>query len=197
MSAALIAALLMQAAGPASRPPASTEDMPGWSKTPSSAEMAAAYPAEAKAANFASSAVIECTVTNEGGLTDCVTVTEGAPGFGAAALAVASGFRMPTKSPSGASTAGRTVRFPIQWLNPAKGRTQTIVVYDDTGRSGSVGYNCRVRDDRLLDNCVVVDVRPRGASLFDPAGEAVQRARAPAQAKPGSRHLIVVEVKPH
>ena len=84
MSAALVAMLFLQAAATApQRPPPSTTDMPGWSKTPSAAEMTVAYPPEALSANFAGVATIECTVDDRGGLKDCVVVSEAGPGFGA------------------------------------------------------------------------------------------------------------------
>jgi TonB family protein len=194
MSAIVVAFLLLQAAA-VQRPPASSADLPGWSRTPSPEDMTKAYPPEALAANFAGSATIECTVGETGGLKDCVTVNEAAPGFGDAALAVASKFQIPTKSPSGASTAGRTVRVPIRWLNPTKAKLETAVVYDDQGRVGNVGFNCRVRDDRSLDNCVVVDARPAGTQLFQVAGEVALRAKAPSSVKAGTRALIVVEVR--
>ena len=204
MSATLAAVLLLQAAQVATplvaaspRPPPSTADMPGWSKAPRPEDMTRAYPQEAARVSLAGSATLECTVGAAGELTDCVASDEtpAGSGFGASSLAVASKFQMPTKAPSGASTVGRTVRFPIQWLQPTRGKTQTVVVYDDSGRSGSLGFNCRVRDDRSLDNCVVVDARPRGTSALPMAGEAVQRTKAPANAEPGSRLMVVVEVK--
>lgn len=194
MAAVLVALLVLQAAAPA-RPPPSTSDMPGWSRTPSAADMTAAYPAEALAANFAGSATIECSVDAAGGLKDCVAVDEVGPGFGDAAVAVASKFQMPTKAPSGAPTAGRTVRFPIQWVNPTKSKLPAIVIYDDEGRVGNVGFNCRVRDDRSLDNCVVVDARPRGTNLFAVAGPAALRAKAPTATRTGSRVMVQVEVR--
>jgi hypothetical protein len=147
---------------------------------------------------LAGSATLECTVGAEGELKDCVASgeTPAGAGFGEASLAVASKFRMPTKAPSGASTVGRTVRFPIQWVQPVQGQAPPVVVYDDSGRRGSVGFNCRVREERSLDNCVVVDVQPRGTTLFTVAGEAIQRTKAPASAKAGSRLMVLVEVKP-
>lgn len=195
MSVALISALLIQTA-PAQRPPPSMADLPAWSKAPSIAEMQAAWPQEALRVNYAGSAVIECSVTADGGLAQCAKVNESAPGFGDAALTLAPKFQMPTKAPSGASTAGRTVQFPIRWLGPTAAKLPPLVVYDDARRSGSMGFNCRVRDDRSLDNCVLVDARPQGTTLMAPAGEAAQRAKAPASAKTWSRVLVVVEVKP-
>jgi hypothetical protein len=204
MSVTLAAILLLQAipvvaiqAAAPQRPPPSTSDMPGWSKAPGPQDMAKAYPQEAGRVNLAGSATLECTVGPDGGLTDCVASDEtpAGSGFAAASVAVASKFQMPTTAPSGAPTAGRTVRFPIQWLNPAAGKPTTVVVYDDAGRLGSVGFNCRVRDDKSLDNCVVVDARPRGTSAFPIASEAIQRQKAAAQARAGSRVMVVVEVK--
>lgn len=200
MSATLAAALLLQAATtpPPQRPPPSTSDMPGWSKAPKPADLMAAYPPEAAQASLAGSAVLECTVAASGGLTDCVASDEtpAGSGFGAASLAVSSKFQMPTRAPSGAATVGRTVRFPIQWVGPVQGQSPPVVVYDDSGRRGSVGFNCRVRDERTLDNCVVVDVKPRGSQATTVASEAIQRTKAPPSAKAGSRLMVLVEVKP-
>ena len=116
-------------------------------------------------------------------------------GFGAAALALSPKFEMPAKSPSGAAMAGRTVRFPVRWLNAAKTQLPPVIVNGDTPLSGSVVFNCRVKDDHGLDNCVVVDARPPGGSLFAPAGEAVIRQKAPANLAPGSRLMVVIQVK--
>lgn len=203
MSAALAAVLLMQAA-PAilvqsaapQRPPPSTSDMPGWSKGPKPEDMMRAYPPEAARAALAGSATLECTVGAAGELTACVASDEtpAGSGFAAASLEVASKFQMPTKAPSGAPTAGRTVRFPIQWMAPARGQAPAVVVYDDLGRTGSITFNCRVRDEKSLDNCVVVTAR--GTAAVNVAGEAIQRTKAPASAKAGTRLVVVVEVRP-
>jgi hypothetical protein len=200
MSLGLIAALLLQAAAPApSRPPASNLDLPAWSRTPTPAEMAAAYPIDAANVNLAGAATLECTVGQAGDLTDCVVAGETAPGagFGAAALSLAGKFRTPLKSPSGAPMAGRTVKFPLQWVNPATTKPRPFVVLDDTGRSGMVAFNCRVLPDRGVDNCVVVDAQPRGNALFGVAGEAVLRQKAPSAAKVGSRLLVSIQVQPN
>ncbi len=197
MALALVAAMLMQATTPLARPPASNEDLPAWAKTPSKDEVMKAYPPEALKANFAGSATVECSVGATGEMTACVPVAESGPGFGAAALSLAPKFQLPLKSPSGASTVGRTVRFPIQWLNAAKVEAPLIQVYDDAGRSGNVVFNCRVRDDRKVDNCVAIDARPRGTQLFAYAGEQVMRATAPRSVEPGNRVTMVVEIRPN
>ncbi len=196
MSAALAAILLLQATAPA-RPPATTTDLPAWKKGPTPAEMNAVYPPDALKANLAGSATVECTVDATGLLADCAVVGESptGSGFGAAALALSPKFEMPLKSPSGAAMAGRTVRFPIRWLHSAKTQLPPVIVNGDTPQSGSVVFDCRVKDDRSLDNCVVVDARPPGGSLFAPAGEAVMRQKAPASMAPGSRLMVVIQMK--
>jgi len=200
MSALFAAILLLQAASaaaPPQRPPPSNADLPAWSHAPSADDMAAAYPPEASKVNLAGSAALECTVGPAGELVDCVVANEGPGqfGFGAAALSLASKFTMPTKSPSGASTVGRTVQFPIRWLNPAKSQAPPITIYDDAGRTGQVVFNCRVKDGRGFDNCVIVDAKPKGTNLFTLAGEAALRAKAPPSAAVGTRLYVVISVK--
>ena len=194
MSVGLLAVLLLQ--GAASRPPPTTTDLPSWSKTPTAAEANAVYPAAAAAANFAGSATVECTVKADGALDACAVVSESTPGagFGAAALQLASKFQMPTKSPSGAPMAGRTVQFPVRWLGEAKTQAPAITVYDDL-KNGSVVFNCRVTPERKFDNCVAVDAKPRGSSMFGIAGEAALRQTAPQSAKVGGRMMVVVQVR--
>src|SRR5688572_992153 len=135
MSAILAAVLLLQAVQPTTtqataspRPPPSTADMPGWSKAPKPEDMTRAYPQEAARVSLAGAATLECTVGAAGELTDCVASDEtpAGSGFGAASLSVASKFQMPTKAPSGASTAGRTVRFPLHRLGPLPAHALTL-----------------------------------------------------------------------
>jgi TonB family protein len=196
MSAALAAILLLQAAAPA-RAPATTTDLPAWSKAPTVAEANAVYPPDAMKANLAGSATVECTVDATGQLADCAVVGESPPGsgFGAAALALSPKFQMPLKSPSGASMVGRTVRFPIRWRNAAKRQLPPVIVNGDTPASGSVVFDCRVKEDHGFDNCVMVDARPPSTNLFAPAGEAALRQKAPANAAPGSRMMVVIQMK--
>jgi TonB family protein len=196
MSAALAAIVLLQATAVA-RAPASTTDLPAWQKGPTPAEMNAVYPPAAAKANLAGSATVECTVDASGLLADCAVVGESpaGSGFGAAAMALSPKFQMPLKSPSGASMVGRTVRFPVRWLNSAKTQLPPVIVNGDTPQSGNVVFNCRVKDDHGLDNCVVIDARPPGGSLFAPAGEAVMRQKAPARMAPGSRLMVVIQMK--
>jgi hypothetical protein len=195
MSAILLASLLLAIQeAPLQRPPPSTADLPSWSRTPTAAEMQAAYPSEAAKTNYAASATLECTVAADGGLTDCVAANEDAPGFGAAALTVAPKFRLPTKSPSGVSTVGRTVRFPILWVNPSTA-SASVTAPSDGGPRGAAAISCRVRASRSLDNCVVVDAIPPGNGALSRAKEAALRFRAPASSAEFSRILVSVAVR--
>jgi hypothetical protein len=195
MSAILLASLLLVIQeAPLRRPPPSAADLPSWSRTPSADEMQAAYPAEAAKTNLAASATLECTVAADGGLSDCVAAAEAAPGFGAAALSVAPKFRLPTKSPAGVSTVGRTVQVPIQWVNPSTA-TVSLIAPADAGPRAAVAFNCRVRAGRSLDNCVVVDAKPRGGEALSRAGEALLRVTAPSGSAEFSRILVLVAVR--
>ena len=196
----ILAVILLLQAVPAiaqTRPPASNVDLPKWSKAPAPPEMLAAYPAEAAKVNLAGSASVECTVDQEGLMADCAITgeTPSGAGFGPAALALSPKFQVPTKSPSGATMVGRTVQLRLSWVNPGKTQTDPVLVFDDSGRNGSVVFNCRVKDDRSLDNCVFIDAKPPGASLLRPAGEAAMRQKAPIKSKPGERLLVVVQIK--
>lgn len=199
MSAALLAAIWLQAAAVPPRAAFNPADLPGWSKGPSAAEMMAAYPPAALAENLAGSAVVECTVGGSGELADCAVASESVSGagFGAAALALAPKFLLPTRSPSGATTVGRTVRFPLRWLNTTKAQVEPIIMKDDAGRSGEVSFNCRVTAERKLDNCVLVDARPQRTSLLPVASEVLMRFVPPARAKVNSRLMVLVQVKPN
>jgi len=90
--------------------------------------------------------------------------------------------------------AGRTVQFPVRWLNDAKSQAPPITAYDDV-LTGNVVFNCRVTPDRGFDNCVIVDARPRSPALFTKAGEAALRQKAPPSAKAGGRLMVVVQLK--
>ena len=171
----------------------STADLPRWTQTPTAAEMQAAYPPAAAKANYAASGTLECTVDQDGGLADCAIASESAPGFGAAALAVAPRFKLPTTAPSGASMVGRTVRPRIGWVSPST-HTESTSVPGEYGPAGTVAFNCRVRARGKLDNCVVVDASPRSMLAFAAAGQAALRFRAPARFAEFSRIRLIVAV---
>jgi hypothetical protein len=166
-----------------------------WARTASAQDVADAYPAAAKAENLAGSGVIDCTVAPTGDLTGCTSVGTDAYGFGAAALGLAAKYQVAVNKPEGKAKVGGSVRLPVRWLNEAKLKAPPIIVYDDAQRSGTVALNCRVREDHKVDNCVALEVRPRGANLIPQAGEAALRQKAPPSAPAASRILLVVEMK--
>lgn len=88
---------------------------PVWLSQPSEADRARNFPEAAIAAGVASGRVlIECLVGGDGRLScNVVSETPSGVGFGAAALRVASGFRMADRDAAGEPTAGKRWRGAI------------------------------------------------------------------------------------
>jgi len=93
---------------------------PGLAQLPNADAMAALYPDAAARANVTGRAQFRCTVTSDGGLTDCVIVSESPPayGFGDATLKLAKLLRMEPVGPDGASTAGQSLVETVVWRLP-------------------------------------------------------------------------------
>ena len=110
---ALIGAAASSAQTPARPEPVITN--PNWIKKPSADDLAAVWPAEARARGVDGRAVISCEVSAEGTLRRCVVAAETPPGsgYGFAALALAPQFLMSPRTVNGAPVAGGTVRIPI------------------------------------------------------------------------------------
>jgi TonB family protein len=91
---------------------------PEWIALPTPAQFQAAFPdAASKAGVLKAKAVMDCTVTPEGGLTDCQAVSEEPAGYGfaAATLPLASSFRLKIWTSDGQPVVGGTVRVPIRY----------------------------------------------------------------------------------
>ncbi len=75
------------------------------------------YPARARDQGLEGRAVIQCAITDEARLTDCVIISEtpAGAGFGQASIRAASKFRMRPKPGSGTAQAGQRVTIPINW----------------------------------------------------------------------------------
>jgi len=75
---------------------ATVPNQPEWSEAPSVADVAAAYPAKARAAGVSGTVNLTCEIGHDGHPKDCATVTEkpGGYGFGAAARKVAEGLKV-------------------------------------------------------------------------------------------------------
>lgn len=93
---------------------------PDWISRPSGSDLAALYPAAAKAKGEAGKGLIECRITAEGTLNACAVVREEPleAGFGPATVALADKFRMAPLSKDGVATAGGKIRIPVLWRAP-------------------------------------------------------------------------------
>ncbi|WP_310541612.1 energy transducer TonB [Phenylobacterium sp.] len=93
--------------------PVAIIDKPRWSQAPSLVEAQAAYPLAAQAFRLSGWAMLQCRVTQVGGLEDCKVLAQGPRrlGFGAAGLKVAGSYRLdPDLLAQGA--AGDRVNLP-------------------------------------------------------------------------------------
>ena len=75
------------------------------------------YPLRELAERIEGRSSMECTVKDDGALTDCHVVSESpvGKGFGAATLRLASRFKMRPPTADGAPTAGGKVMIPLSW----------------------------------------------------------------------------------
>lgn len=103
-------------------PPRSTAPLPivtnpEWIRKPGAEDLARLFPPAALEAGIEGRSTIECLVTAEGSLTNCVVVSEAPPGagFGAAHIEAARLFRMRPKTKEGVSVEGGSVRITLVW----------------------------------------------------------------------------------
>ena len=147
-----------------------------WTEVPTAPEMAAVFPAKAKAAGVGGVVEVICTTAASGALRDCDTLGEEPRGygFGTAARKLASGMKA-------AGAGGREVRFtvgfPAEWTRggplsektprwaalPSVGDKQAAV---PTGEGGPndvrVTLVCDVQAGGSLAGCVVDREAPAG-----------------------------------
>ncbi len=93
---------------------------PDWLRKPSGEDMANFYPPLAQMFSLSGRAMIDCTVTDQGALTDCSVGGE-TPigiGFGQAALRLSDLFRMKPQTFDGAPVGGAKIRVPIRFVAP-------------------------------------------------------------------------------
>lgn len=109
--------------------PVTDTDFPGervytgipWITAPSHAEVMAAYPAKAREAKLGGTAVLDCRIGKDGGISACKVLNETPDnkGFGAAAKTLAGRFKGPTTDSKGEPTAGARTHLPINFAAAA------------------------------------------------------------------------------
>ncbi|CAN5336270.1 hypothetical protein BH11PSE2_BH11PSE2_06170 [soil metagenome] len=138
-----------------------------WLRTPSFADMAAAFPEKAKTAGKTGRAVLECAFKADGTLKNCGTVTEepGGYGFGAAARKLAANFVTQPTLPNGDKIADIQIHVPFTFnAEMAKGvqapMTTPVWVSMPTPQMMSAAFPAKARaakvfTSRVVLNCVI------------------------------------------
>jgi TonB family protein len=171
---AALSVLLLIAAGPAAAQTA-------WIAAPTAADMAAAYPAKAKAEHLGGGVELTCTANRKGAMTDCDVLGESPRGygFGSAARELAKKLtaqgvvngqevRVPISFVPGLG-AGATVKTPKWTSLPSVADMQATVPKSEGGPNDiRVTLVCTVQDGGVLSGCAVDREEPAGQG-FGPA----------------------------
>jgi TonB family protein len=167
-----------------------------WTAAPTYAEVAAVYPAKARAKGVGGNVVLNCRINGEGRLVGCQTVraTPDDVGFGPAARELAKRFQGPTEMADGRSVAGSLVQVPFTFSPemldggaPVIGKPQWAALpgggdvteaYPSAARQSRIGgrvtLNCAVAVGGKLEACQVTREEPVGQGF----GAAAQRLAA-------------------
>jgi TonB family protein len=209
--------LVLAAVGTAASAQDASEDRmitrPDWERQPTREQMSALFPAAAMRAGKEGRAWIECSVATTGRMRDCVIIREEPEGygFGAAALATASFFRMKPAEAEGMAIDGARVQIPVGFrcssCNPQPiGRTervysnilwpeapsfeQWIEAYPERARANPVDgvatLECEFIEGGRLDRCRVRDETPRGRGFGQAARAMAEHFRGPAMDQDGN-----------
>ncbi len=156
-----------------------------WPEAPTYAEVAAAYPAKARAARIGGRATVNCSLDKASRLTSCDTALEEpkGQGFGAAAKVLAKRFRAVSIDRNGKPIAGAMVAVPFMFDpamlsggEPVVGRPnwvaipttdQIVAALGKTDRPGTsrVVLKCIVQEGGGVSACSVESESPSGAGL--------------------------------
>lgn len=170
---------------PGSGPVVTNTVLPGvlMRAAPTYAEVAAAFPAKARAKGVGGRAAMSCVIGKTGSLTGCSVISEtpGGLGFGAAAKSLAPKFLAPLSVRQDESTRGDlaqiTVTFPPEMLDPAAGAVigkpywvatpngqQLSDAMPKDRQSGSmrVVLDCLIGPDGSVTDCKVASETPAG-----------------------------------
>jgi len=163
---------------------------PQWVSTLDEADLAAVFPAKARAAGVSrGGGVVKCRVTHEGRLVDCQLLSESPEGlgFGDAALKAADFLAMNPWSMDGAPVDDAIIQTPITLALPEHqaGAEGDIVTNPDWIRrpnaddvtsaypvaaarareSGEARISCHITSEGLLVDCTVLTESPVGAAF--------------------------------
>jgi len=155
-----------------------------WTSAPTAAEMAAAYPAKAKAAGIGGAVDLACSATREGAMVACDVMGENPRGYGfgsaarklaqqslrAAGVAKDAEVRIPiTFSPDLAKGETMTVKTPKWAALPSVTDIQAAVPKTEGGPNNArVTLVCDVQAGGSLNGCAVDREEPAGQG-FGPA----------------------------
>lgn len=123
LGALLVGTLGLAAAGAvwAANAPEPTVRLPVWTQRPGGEDMARYYPQAAHEAGVTAARVlIDCSITAEGRLENCLVRQEDPAqyGFGEATIKLARHFQMAPEDRDGKPTAGGVIRLPIVFQDP-------------------------------------------------------------------------------
>lgn len=190
LGAALVVAASMTASPGAAQVETKVDVEPDWRRKPSSEDLMGVWPTNALRSGRGGSAVVNCKVTAQGVLFDCIAKTEkpAGAGFGAAAVALTPQFLMkpamkngkavaydgvnipidfkwPSGSRGGGELGGRTVVSNVVWRE-APSYAEVVAVYPEKARAarmgGNVALSCIFKVDGRLRDCRVLGETPSG-----------------------------------
>lgn len=159
-------------------------DGPNWIEAPTVADIAAAYPPKAKAANVGGTVVLSCDIGRDQHPKDCAALKEkpGLYGFGAAARKLAEKLKVDT-----ASIVGQNIFIPMTFdpavlsgaamvSNPAWAQMPSIQDFQASFPKSQNGVNdirvvlgCTVEAGGSLGACAVAQETPAGQGYGDGA----------------------------
>jgi TonB family protein len=184
---------------------------PDWLKRPTAGDLLAVWPTAAWKKGQGGKAVINCQVTVQGALNECVAVEETPGGFGGAAIAltpqllmrpatlkgspVVSVAQIPinfegpgTPPPGGDTTFGsrKVVQPNLPW-SLAPGYADVVAAYPRKARAAKIAgratVDCDMTEEGRLAHCATVVVEPHGYGFDDAAKDLAKQFQFPVRSE--------------